>query len=127
LIDKSAIDMKPTCIQPTNVIQLIEQDENSSSLTPSRIFDSPYQDPVGLQLLIQHQLKPNWDWLMTVMDSTEAQLRFGSALAASTDPSHPGHPLYIGTRSGRGSTSAVPGTSGLAAHHHHATERPTFR
>jgi E3 ubiquitin-protein ligase EDD1 len=55
------------------------------------MFDVPYQDSVGLQLsLIQHQLKPNWDWLMTVMDSTEAQLRFGSALAASTDPAHPG-------------------------------------
>ena len=30
---------------------------------------------------------------MLVLDSTEAQLRFGSALANSTDPNQPGHPL----------------------------------
>lgn len=28
------------------------------------------------------------------MDSTEAQLRFGSALSETTDQSHPGHPLH---------------------------------
>lgn len=28
------------------------------------------------------------------MDSTEAQLRFGSALSDRTDPSHPSHPLH---------------------------------
>lgn len=67
---------------------------------------------------------------MAVMDSTEAQLRFGSALSATTDPSHPGHPLYVGTRTGRGSTStAGPPTSAVVSHHHHhhAPERPTFR
>lgn len=66
---------------------------------------------------------------MTVMDSTEAQLRFGSALAASTDPAHPGHPLYVGSRSGRGGASV--GGSGIVGsssshHHHHAGDRPTF-
>ena len=47
----------------------------------------------SLQMLIEATLKPNWDWLMLVMDSTEAQLRFGSALANSTDPNQPGHPM----------------------------------
>lgn len=28
------------------------------------------------------------------MDSTEAQLRFGSALSESTEPSHPNHPMH---------------------------------
>ena len=28
------------------------------------------------------------------MDSTEAQLRFGSALSNTSDPSNPGHPLH---------------------------------
>ena len=32
-------------------------------------------------------LRCTWDWLITVMDSTEAQLRYGSALAKSSDPS----------------------------------------
>ena len=45
--------------------------------------------PVNEQLL-----KPNWDWLMTVLDSTEAQLRFGSALAGVTDPASHGLRQY---------------------------------
>ena len=47
-----------------------------------------------LQLYLEYHLKPTWDWLNTVMDSTEAQLRFGSALSENTEPSHPNHPLY---------------------------------
>ena len=32
---------------------------------------------------------PTWEWLCTVMDSTEAQLRFGSALNnLTTQPTH---------------------------------------
>jgi hypothetical protein len=30
------------------------------------------------------------------MESTESQLRFGTSLAAASDPSHPGHPLHDG-------------------------------
>ena len=91
------------------------------------MFDTLHQDSLSLQVLIQHHLKPNWDWLMTVMDSTEAQLRFGSALAAVTDPAHPGHPLYVGARAGRGAASAAgTGNLGSSSHHHHTTERPTF-
>ena len=48
--------------------------------------------------LVESQLRPNWDWLMTIMDSTEAKLRFGSALANVSDPAHPGHPLYTNPR-----------------------------
>ena len=38
-------------------------------------------------------MKPTWDWLLTVMDATEAQLRFGVSLTRSADPAHPEHPL----------------------------------
>lgn len=38
-------------------------------------------------------MKQTWDWLLTVMDSTEAQLRFGASLTHSSDLSHPGHPI----------------------------------
>lgn len=37
-------------------------------------------------------MKPTWDWILTVMDSTEAQLRFGASLTDSTDAAHPLHP-----------------------------------
>ncbi len=30
------------------------------------------------------------------MESTESQLRFGTSLAAASDPAHPGHPLHEG-------------------------------
>lgn len=43
---------------------------------------------------METRLKPTWDWMLTVMDATEAQLRFGASLTHSTDPSHPLHPLH---------------------------------
>ena len=46
------------------------------------------------QLYLEYQLKPTWDWLITIMDSTEAQLRFGSALSNASDPASPNHPLH---------------------------------
>lgn len=33
-------------------------------------------------------MKPTWEWLLTVLDSTEAQLKFGSTLSHVTDHSH---------------------------------------
>jgi hypothetical protein len=37
-----------------------------------------------------------------------------------------GHPLYVGSRSGRGSSNVGAGTS-VVGSHHHALDRPTFR
>lgn len=34
---------------------------------------------------------------MAIMDSTEAQLRFGASLTQSSDPQHPRHPLHATT------------------------------
>lgn len=31
--------------------------------------------------------------MLTIMDATEAQLKFGASLTNTTDPSHPLHPL----------------------------------
>jgi hypothetical protein len=44
-------------------------------------------------MYLEAHLKPTWDWLLTVMDATEAQLRFGVSLTRSADPTHPEHPL----------------------------------
>lgn len=67
------------------------------------ILDVSYSESISLQLYLEYHLKPTWDWLLTVMDSTEAQLRFGSALSNALDPSHPSHPLHSqNTRTGRG-------------------------
>lgn len=68
-------------------------------------------------MYLEHHLQPTWDWLITVMDSTEAQLRFGCALTSESNPSHPSHPMHssLHTRSvrsrgeseGRSSTGTV--------------------
>ncbi|CAG0886409.1 unnamed protein product [Darwinula stevensoni] len=55
-----------------------------SSLVPN-MTPVPLSEIIHLQLYLEHHLKPTWDWLLTVMDSTEAQLRFGAALSAATD------------------------------------------
>ena len=44
-------------------------------------------------MYLETHLKMTWDWLLTVMDATEAQLRFGVSLTRSADPAHPEHPL----------------------------------
>lgn len=56
-----------------------------------------------LQKYLETRLKPTWDWMLTVMDATEAQLKFGASLTNTTDPSHPLHPLNT--------TSQNPGSS----------------
>lgn len=59
-----------------------------------------------LQLALESRLKPTWDWILTVMDSTEAQLRFGASLTHSTDPSHPLHPLHLNSTPPQTTSSA---------------------
>ena len=83
------------------IADLLTMLQDYSSLVPalSKTLEISYQESISLQLMIEQQIKPNWDWLMTVMDSTEAQLRFGSALSNSSDPSHPSHPLHANSRS----------------------------
>ena len=44
--------------------------------------------------LADQGLQPSWEWLQTVLDGTESQLRFGLSLSGATDPSHPSHPLH---------------------------------
>lgn len=61
------------------------------------------------QMHLEARLKPTWDWILTVMDATEAQLRFGASLTHTSDPSHPSHPLHPLNPS-----AAQPATAGSA-------------
>ncbi|XP_058797650.1 E3 ubiquitin-protein ligase hyd isoform X2 [Phymastichus coffea] len=58
-----------------------------------RTLEIGFLDAFNLQMYLEAHLKPTWDWLITVMDATEAQLRFGVSLTRSADPTHPEHPL----------------------------------
>uniref|UniRef100_UPI00358E0F24 E3 ubiquitin-protein ligase UBR5-like isoform X5 n=1 Tax=Myxine glutinosa TaxID=7769 RepID=UPI00358E0F24 len=60
-----------------------------------------YQDAVHLQKFVEHELLPTWIWMVGIMDSTEAQLRYGSALASAGDPAHPNHPLHASQHTSR--------------------------
>ncbi|XP_069477553.1 E3 ubiquitin-protein ligase UBR5 isoform X1 [Ambystoma mexicanum] len=60
-----------------------------------------YQDAVNLQSYVEEKLIPTWNWMVSIMDSTEAQLRYGSALSSAGDPGHPNHPLHASQNSTR--------------------------
>ncbi|GBP22899.1 E3 ubiquitin-protein ligase hyd [Eumeta japonica] len=53
------------------------------SLTSPRMLPLTYREALRLQCYLERQLKPTWDWLVTVMDATEAQLRFGASLTSN--------------------------------------------
>lgn len=48
-----------------------------------RMVPLAYREALRLQCYLERQLKQTWDWLVTVMDATEAQLRFGASLTSN--------------------------------------------
>ncbi|KAH8294942.1 hypothetical protein KR018_004468 [Drosophila ironensis] len=52
-------------------------------------------EAIAVQAFVEKRLKATWDWMFTVMDGTEAQLKFGAYLTNYTDPNHPLHPLNL--------------------------------
>ncbi|XP_026726187.1 E3 ubiquitin-protein ligase UBR5 isoform X6 [Trichoplusia ni] len=63
-----------------------------------RMVPLAYREALRLQCYLERQLKPTWDWLVTVMDATEAQLRFGASLTSNN----------AGTSTGEGGRAAAP-------------------
>ncbi|XP_052763231.1 E3 ubiquitin-protein ligase UBR5-like isoform X2 [Mya arenaria] len=109
---EAPITMATTCSQLARAFGIVVrqiadlltmlQDYHALAPTLPRILDISDQEALDLQLYLEYQLKPTWDWLITIMDSTEAQLRFGSSLSNTSDPANPAHPLHTGpSRLGR--------------------------
>ncbi|XP_044743814.1 E3 ubiquitin-protein ligase UBR5 isoform X2 [Chrysoperla carnea] len=93
------------------IADLLTMLQHYTTLAPSLpiTLEISEQESINLQMYLEYQLKPTWDWLLTVMDTTEAQLRFGVSLTSAADSAHPAHPLHSG-----GSGSAINSTtSGL--------------
>ncbi len=109
------------------VADLLTMLQDYAGTAPSlpRLLSVGMEEFYSLLSLVEGQLRPNWAWLMTVMDSTEAQLRFGSALSNSSDTSHPAHPLYANSRSrgGGGGGGGGGGAGGVGASEHHRSSR----
>lgn len=99
------------------IADLLTMLQDYHALAPAlpRTLDISYQESINLQLYLEYHLKPTWDWLLTVMDSTEAQLRFGASLTHSSDPNHPGHPLHQAAGLGLGVAGGLGGLLGSAA------------
>uniref|UniRef100_A0A1Q3FUI0 HECT-type E3 ubiquitin transferase n=1 Tax=Culex tarsalis TaxID=7177 RepID=A0A1Q3FUI0_CULTA len=81
----------------------------------SSALDVTHQEAIQLQMYVEKRLKPTWDWILTVMEATEAQLRFGASLTDSTDPTHPLHPLNTPSASTSSSTSTPTSVMGVLA------------
>ncbi|XP_034947480.1 E3 ubiquitin-protein ligase hyd isoform X2 [Chelonus insularis] len=75
-----------------DLLTIVPNYKNNAPALP-RLMDVTNQDAIHLQMYLEGHLKPTWDWLLVVMDATEAQLRFGVSLTRSADPTHPEHPL----------------------------------
>uniref|UniRef100_A0A8D8R3Z7 E3 ubiquitin-protein ligase hyd n=1 Tax=Cacopsylla melanoneura TaxID=428564 RepID=A0A8D8R3Z7_9HEMI len=124
--------------QIADLLVILQDYQSGASPAGALTSEITHEDTVQLQAYLEQELRPTWDWLVTVMDSTEAQLRFGASLTNSSDPSHPSHPLYQnpsgassssaqssgpgGRSSGVGGIAAATGGgvggSGSSSHHH---------
>jgi len=78
------------------IADLLMMLQDYHALVPNlpRVLDITSNEIFDLQVYLEFHLKPTWDWLINVMDATEAQLRFGSVLSSVTNPAHPSHPLH---------------------------------
>lgn len=52
-----------------------------------------FSEQISLLNYLENRLKPTWQWLITIMDSTEGQLRFGCALTNSSTSLATSNPL----------------------------------
>lgn len=78
------------------VADLLTMIQDYNALAPGlpRVLEISDQEASDLQCYTEMHLSLTWDWLIDIMDSTEAQLRFGAALCHTTDPANPNHPFH---------------------------------
>ncbi|XP_056647890.1 E3 ubiquitin-protein ligase hyd isoform X1 [Diorhabda sublineata] len=96
--------------QISDLLSLIP-DMNQILTSQTANMDVTQEDLYNLQIYLEFRLKPTWDWLLTVMDATEAQLKFGASLTNSLDLTTTGNPLNTGSNSTGGGRRNMPATS----------------
>ncbi|XP_011879183.1 PREDICTED: E3 ubiquitin-protein ligase UBR5 isoform X1 [Vollenhovia emeryi] len=99
--------------QIADLLVMMQDYKNLAPALP-RLMEITFQDALNLQSYLEAHLKPTWDWLLTVMDATEAQLRFGVSLTRSADPTHPEHPLNNAPSLSGGNFSGLLNTAALS-------------
>ncbi|XP_022827536.1 E3 ubiquitin-protein ligase UBR5 isoform X3 [Spodoptera litura] len=70
-----------------------------------RMVPLAYREALRLQCYLERQLKPTWHWLVTVMDATEAQLRFGASLTSNNASTSTGDSARSAAPAARRTTS----------------------
>lgn len=63
-------------------------------------------------MYVEKCLKRTWDWMFAIMDSTEAQLKFGAYLTNYSDHTHPLHPLNLSSQNNANQSNNGGGGSG---------------
>ncbi|KAL3282723.1 hypothetical protein HHI36_005894 [Cryptolaemus montrouzieri] len=94
----------------------------SQILTPITHMEVSQDDIYNVQIYLEFRLKATWDWLLTVMDATEAQLKFGASLTNSLDIPSTSHTVapIITTGVSQSSSSNV-----RTSHRNHSTSNGT--
>ena len=80
-------------LETPQVTDLLNTARDASALPPHSLTPTPARLKECCTLA-DRGFQAAWDWLETVMECTEAQLRFGLSLSAATDSTHPSHPLH---------------------------------
>jgi E3 ubiquitin-protein ligase EDD1 len=99
--------------QISDLLPALRDLERTSTVPGINSLPISYTESCNLMNFIEIRLKPTWDWLMTVMDSTEGQLRFGCALTnttGSTGLSSPTIPLSTQQSQGSRTTTITSAT-----------------
>ena len=96
-------------------------DHSALASTLPRNLEISQLEGAQLQTFFEFRLKPVWDWLINVMDSTEVQLRFGAALSSTSAASgtQSNHSTFFGRSPLAGTltatTTRTPGSASATA------------
>lgn len=97
--------------QLTDLLAVLEESTSARYLVPGLLKVPPevlsHEHLPALYEFVENALKPTWNWFMTVMDSTEGQLRFGCALNKRLT----GGAASAGSQSSFGQSQRVSGSS----------------
>nr|CAB3267473.1 E3 ubiquitin-protein ligase UBR5-like [Phallusia mammillata] len=106
-----------TCIREvSHLLAILKKGDYLSEAPLSTVLEVSFKEASDLQTFVKSFMEKTWNWLLTVVESTEYQLRYGQILTMASSPTHKDHPHHKssgGSRDNRRSrdTSRHPGSS----------------
>ncbi|CAK8697546.1 unnamed protein product [Clavelina lepadiformis] len=91
-----------TCIREiTHLLTTLRRGDYLTEIpTLSTVLEISYKDSKFLSNFVQRFMRTTWTWLLTIVESTECQLRYGQVLSMASSPSHLEHPHHKRRASG---------------------------